>query len=61
VTTIEVVQTVDGVFFDHGDHMQPVVCHWFAKCVNQAVTTMSHPTLGDVPICTRCKDKMEAL
>ena len=39
----------------------PVLCAWFALCPNQATTTMPHPILGDVPICARCKARMEAL
>jgi hypothetical protein len=31
-------------------------CKWFARCENAAVTTQSHPVLGDVPICQRCLD-----
>lgn len=33
-------------------------CRWFLKCEEVAVTTRSHPILGQVPICQRCNDKM---
>lgn len=29
-------------------------CRWFLMCHNSAVTTLTHPILGDVPICDRC-------
>lgn len=36
------------------------VCEWFAMCLNVATTTQPHPILGPVPICDRCKAKVEA-
>lgn len=36
-------------------------CEWFLLCDNPAVTTQSHPVLGDVPICQRCADKYRSL
>lgn len=33
-----------------------LMCHWFAACPNQAVQTLRHPVLGEVPICQRCLD-----
>jgi hypothetical protein len=36
-------------------------CKWFLRCTNDAVTTEKHPILGDVPICQRCKDKVERI
>lgn len=32
------------------------LCAWFALCTRPAVTTVSHPVLGDVPCCQRCAD-----
>jgi hypothetical protein len=29
-------------------------CKWFLMCKNHAVTTLTHPILGDVKICDRC-------
>jgi hypothetical protein len=37
------------------------LCRWFARCDNPAVTTQPHPTLGLVPICQICADKMAAI
>lgn len=37
------------------------MCQWFALCDHAAVTTRKHSILGDVPICKRCNDKVEAL
>lgn len=36
-------------------------CEWFLLCDNPAVTTQSHPVLGNVPICQRCADKYRSL
>jgi len=35
-------------------------CEWFALCDRPAEGTMPHPTLGLVPICERCRAKVEA-
>lgn len=40
---------------------QPGTCQWFLLCDNPAVTTEPHPKLGDVPICRRCADKLQAM
>jgi hypothetical protein len=40
---------------------ETTLCQWFALCDHVAVTTMGHPILGDVPICARCKAKVESL
>lgn len=34
-------------------------CEWFALCRNVATLLVTHPTLGDVPICERCRDRFE--
>jgi hypothetical protein len=40
---------------------RPIKCRWFVMCENHAVTTEPHPTLGAVPICRRCANKVAAL
>jgi hypothetical protein len=48
--------------YGYGDDPKPVtVCEWFALCDHEATGTMSHPVLGAVPICDRCRLKVEAL
>jgi len=42
-----------------GDKVQE--CQWFLGCRQVATTTMPHAILGDVPICDRCKKKVERL
>lgn len=37
------------------------VCQWFTLCTNEATLKRKHPILGEVHICKRCNDKMEAL
>lgn len=37
------------------------ICQWFALCENQATHTMTHPILGEVPICDRCQEKYDKL
>lgn len=34
-------------------------CAWFALCRNVATGTKSHPIIGEVPICDRCRAKSE--
>jgi hypothetical protein len=34
-------------------------CEWFALCDHPATGTMPHPILGDVPICDRCRTRVE--
>lgn len=36
-------------------------CHWFAQCDNTATTKTSHPTLGEVPTCARCDERVKQL
>lgn len=36
-------------------------CRWFALCDHVAIGTMTHATLGEVPICERCKNKVDGL
>lgn len=37
----------------------PVPCMWFARCDHPANGLRDHPTLGQVPICQRCDDRVE--
>lgn len=56
---------------DGGDHIETidpdmhtieeVVCGWFALCDNTATTVEPHPILTLVPICDRCRAKVERL
>lgn len=36
-------------------------CRWWLLCENTATQTLSHPVLGDVPICDRCLQKCKDL
>jgi hypothetical protein len=36
-------------------------CNWFALCTRPATTLMPHPILGDVPICSECRNKIESM
>lgn len=36
-------------------------CMWWALCVNPATQLEPHPIIGDVPICDRCKAKLDAI
>jgi hypothetical protein len=29
-------------------------CRWFLNCTRDAVTSVKHPVLGDVPCCKKC-------
>lgn len=39
----------------------PVQCQWFALCDHDATQLEPHPILGQVPICDRCKAKVDSL
>jgi hypothetical protein len=41
--------------------MSEELCEWFALCDHQATGTLDHPVLGAVPICDRCRDRVEAM
>lgn len=36
--------------------LDELVCRWFAACENGATGAMTHPILGAVLICDRCRD-----
>ena len=36
-------------------------CQWFALCENDATRAELHPTLGAVPICNSCSDKLRRI
>ena len=36
-------------------------CQWFIMCLNPATGVEPHPILGEVPICTRCKKKIDSI
>lgn len=38
-------------------HDDSATCRWYAMCDHVAIGTISHPILGDIPICRRCFDK----
>lgn len=40
---------------------EPTLCRWWALCDQEADGTRQHPILGAVPICPRCREKVEAL
>ena len=37
------------------------ICKWFLKCEMVATGYMPHPVLGLVPICNRCREKVDRL
>lgn len=55
LVTKRVPYTIEGetVVFSVG-----AICQWFARCDNPATTALPHPTLGSVPCCQRCADKV---
>jgi hypothetical protein len=36
-------------------------CRWYAMCDNPPTKIEPHPTLGNVPICDRCKARVDQL
>ncbi len=59
--TVILRQEADQVLFPVlGGGFEAAPCMWFAMCLRDAVTTMSHPVMGDVPICGECNDKVSA-
>jgi hypothetical protein len=41
------------------DASSHALCEWFAKCIRVAAGVVWHPTLGDVPTCQECADKLD--
>lgn len=37
------------------------MCEWYLLCTNVATRTEPHPTLGEVPICDRCTEKIRKI
>ncbi len=52
---VEIEVRPGGVYIVGPD--ERVYCQWFAKCPQWASTIVSHPVLGDVPVCARCNEK----
>jgi hypothetical protein len=48
----------DGYLCD--DDENRVICSWFALCDRPATDVVQHPVLGGVPVCARCKRRVEA-
>ena len=55
---IRSMQPNGGTVMTVSETPEPVRCEWFALCPNEATTTVSHPILGDVPVCDRCVEKL---
>lgn len=43
------------------DRVSTVECSWFALCDHEATSLEAHPALNAVPICDRCKAKVDRL
>lgn len=41
--------------------IEKVACQWFALCENAAADVRDGGPLGQVPICTRCSEKVDAI
>lgn len=41
------------------NHYSSATCQWFALCDNASDGNVKHPTLGLVPTCQRCADKLD--
>lgn len=54
------LDAADRVYAEGLSHHE-TSCHWFAKCPNPANGLRDHPILGQVPICQRCDDRVEAM
>jgi hypothetical protein len=50
-------QTIATEFGKEQD-LRDTICEWFALCDHTAVARQPHPTLGSVPICKRCKERL---
>lgn len=42
----------------HDPDRDPNRCAWFLNCTNEATYTVEHPTLGRVPACGRCLERV---
>lgn len=40
--------------YTRGDLSAIKLCEWFLMCTREAVGTVSHPIIGDVPVCGPC-------
>lgn len=45
----------DRLWIDTYEEEETPTCEWFALCDRAATGTLSHPFLGDVPVCDRCR------
>lgn len=54
---------VERVVFGHGRSALVFIsapgCAWFAACDNVSTGTKSHPIIGEVPICDRCRARVD--
>lgn len=40
--------------FTRGELLPITHCEWFIRCTHEAVVTITHHILGDVPVCGSC-------